>query len=815
MKQTILGLGALCMSLWVSAENIEVKSFQYVGPYAVQQPFMIDTVDVNSKSFALKNLLEIPFSTNAMKQATVFNGDVLPATDGHALHLLEFTLQNTAYTKAKLNISGLNNYLVYVDGEKQNGTELTLEPSTHSVLIKCLSEAGKADSLKVSVETEKDGIITLREDGKRLYTLEDVLHGTRFSGISLSPNGKYLIVSYQTIRKGGKSSGLTEVVELATGKVLAQRSERLQWMPRSNKYYYTRNGVNGRQLVAIDPINGQEEVLADQLPEGYFQLAPTEDWLLYSLTQEGPKERTEIYEVIEPDDRQPGWRNRSYLAKYDLKSGLMQPLTFGYHNAWGLDVSADGRYLLMMTSQSRLTQRPTSLSSLYRLDVQTLKADLLIDKDGFVGGAKFSPDGSQVLVTGSPEAFNGIGKKVKEGQTPNMYDYQMYMLNAADKKVTPLTIDFNPSVQQVIWSKVDNQVYFTAENRDYVSLYRMNPANGKIQQLDVKEEMLKGITLSASAPMMAYYGQGTMNSDRLYTLDTKKGKQVLVEDLSKEILKDVQLGECKDWNFINSKGDTIYGRYYLPPHFDASKKYPMIVNYYGGCSPTGRNFESRYPHHAYAALGYVVYVVQPSGASGFGQEFGARHVNTAGEGPAQDIIEGTKKFCEAHAFVNSKKIGCIGASYGGFMTQYLQTKTDIFAAAISHAGISDHTSYWGEGYWGYSYSEVSMANSYPWTRKDLYVDRSPLFNADKIHTPLLFVHGDADMNVPVGESIQMYTALKLLGRETAMVLVKDQDHHIVDYGKRIQWQDTIWAWFAKWLQDDATWWNAIYKPKSL
>ena len=183
---------------------------------------------------------------------------------------------------------------------------------------------------------------------------------------------------------------------------------------------------------------------------------------------------------------------------------------------------------------------------------------------------------------------------------------------------------------------------------------------------------------------------------------------MLVEDLSQKLLEDVQLGECRDWNFINSKGDTIYGRYYLPPHFDASKKYPMIVNYYGGCSPTERNFESRYPHHAYAALGYVVYVVQPSGASGFGQEFGSRHVNTAGEGPAQDIIEGTKKFCEEHSFVNAKKIGCIGASYGGFMTQYLQTKTDIFAAAISHAGISDHTSYWGEGYWGYSYSEVSM-----------------------------------------------------------------------------------------------------------
>ena len=493
----------------------------------------------------------------------------------------------------------------------------------------------------------------------------------------------------------------------------------------------------------------------------------------------------------------------------------MQPLTFGYHNAWALDISADGSKVLVMTNRSRLTKRPTTVSSLLLLDVNTLKVDTLVAEDGFLNTAQFSPDGKQIAIIASAEAFEGIGLNVKEGQIPNMYDYQMYLMDLADKKVTPVTKYFNPSVQRVVWNKVDGKIYFTAENRDYVSLYSMNPADGKIQQVDTKEDLVKGLSLSANASLLAYYGQGAMNSDRLYTLDLKKKKHTLVEDLSKDILKDVQLGECRDWNFINSKGDTIYGRYYLPPHFDASKKYPMIVNYYGGCSPTERNFESRYPHHAYASLGYVVYVVQPSGASGFGQEFGARHVNTAGEGPAQDIIEGTKKFCEEHAFVNAKKIGCIGASYGGFMTQYLQTKTDIFAAAISHAGISDHTSYWGEGYWGYSYSEVSMANSYPWTRKDLYVERSPLFNADKIHTPILFLHGDVDMNVPVGESIQMYTALKLLGRETAMVLVDGQDHHIVDYGKRIQWQNTIWAWFAKWLQDDATWWNAIYKPKSL
>ena len=114
----------------------------------------------------------------------------------------------------------------------------------------------------------------------------------------------------------------------------------------------------------------------------------------------------------------------------------------------------------------------------------------------------------------------------------------------------------------------------------------------------------------------------------------------------------------------------------------------MIVYYYGGTSPTNRALEMRYSMHMYAALGYVVYTLNPSGTTGFGQEFAARHVNAWGLKTADEIIQGTKLFCKEHSFVNEKKIGCIGASYGGFMTQYLQTRTDIFAAAISHAGIS-------------------------------------------------------------------------------------------------------------------------------
>ena len=820
MKKFLLVTFALGCFLTAQAEDVRIASAKVSGPYVMQKPFMVDKVDVQQKEFSTKSFLDTPIDvTGVFTHGTALSagtdGFALPAQE-NALYVLGFTLQNTRFADATISLDGLKDYVLFMDGKKVQAGDMKLEPGTHRFAVKYLSDGSQPSKLNVKVSTkENDAVKVVEDDHERLITLQDITDGRRLNNASLSPDGKYLIASYNTVLPGGESRFSQRVTEMATGKVLTERSERIQWMPRSNKYYFIRKAAEGRQLVTVDPLTGSESIICHHVPMGGVEIAPTEDYLIVTMTQEGPKERKDVYEIVQPEDRQPGWRDRSYPAKFDLATGVLQPLTFGYHNAYVSDISKDGKYVLLQTSESRLTARPTSLTSIYRMNVNTLETELLVEKDGFIHSGQFSPDGTQVLITGTPESFGGIGKNVRPDQTPSMSDVQLYLLNIADKKVTPLTKYFNPNVNRVVWNKFDNQIYFTAENRDCISLFRLNPKDWKFTQMDVKEELIKSFSLAENAPVMVYSGQGAMNSDRLYAVDMKKMKTSLLEDYSKVLLDGVKLGTCEAWDFVNSRGDTICGRFYLPPYFDKNKKYPLIVNYYGGCSPTSRNFESRYPHHLYAAMGYVVYIINPSGATGFGQEFSARHVNTAGEGVAQDIIEGTKEFCRQHSFVNDKKIGCIGASYGGFMTQYLQTKTDIFAAAISHAGISDHTSYWGEGYWGYSYSEVSMANSYPWTRKDLFVDRSPLFNADKIHTPLLFLHGSVDTNVPVGESIQMFTALKLLGRPTAFVVVDDQNHHILEYDKRIRWQNTIFAWFQKYLQDDASWWEQLYPTKQL
>ena len=844
LKTTKSGLlaAALMASISASAETIEVKTLKYAGPYAVAQPWMADSVNIKGEVFDLKQLLDSPLSFTLLNKGKEVSVAQLLADKQDALHLASFCVSNTQRTKATIAVEGLEQYRLFVDGEQVevNGdkAETILTPSQHTVVIKYLTRKNASSdkkSIKLTVTAANGAPLSVGDAAaKRAYNIYDVICAPNYPSVSISPNGKFIVVRKTWVDRKGNNHSISELRNSQTNRVMATFEESVKWMPSSNKLYFTQKASDSSiageekqdgtlQLITINPLTMEREVLASNLPEGWFQFTPDEKTLIYTLTTEGRKKDPQVYDVKEPEDRQPGWRERSNLAKYDLASGILQPLTFGYHNIYLMDISADSRYLLIGKREERLTKRPTTLTSFYRLDLGSMnasgattpKVETLIEKGEFLNSAQFSPDGKSILVSASPEAFNGIGKNVEEGQTPSMIDTQLYLMTLSDKKVRPLTKDFNPNVQSVNWSKADGNIYFTAEDKDCVHLFQLNPKSGKFTLLKTPEEYIKSFSLASSAAEMAFSGQSASNADRLYKMNTKAQKALLVDDLSARLLKDIELGDCKAWNYVNSRGDTLCCRYYLPPHFDAAKKYPMIVNYYGGCSPTSRMFQSRYPHHVYAAMGYVVLVVNPSGATGFGQKFSARHVDTAGEGVAEDIISSTQAFCDEHAFVNRKKIGCIGASYGGFMTQYLQTKTDLFAAAISHAGISDHTSYWGEGYWGYSYSEVSMANEYPWTNKHLFVDQSPLYNADKIHTPLLFVHGTADNNVPVGESIQLYTALKLLGRPTAMVLVDGQDHHIIDYEKRLKWQNTIFAWFAKWLQDDASWWTEMYGDEKM
>lgn len=823
-------------SAYGQKDTIAVESIKAAGPFAMRPVMTTTDKDANGNIYNQEDMQwNMPVDMNQWKKTEAEGVRDLTTTDstgfildGKGMYLLGFTIDNNKYQKVSFIVKAKSKNAIFVDGQQQNG-ETALIAGRHDCVLKLQQKGEQADTVEIKVVVGKDTLWTshfsgvkINAGGKRNYTLADHMTGERLSTAYISADGRFVLENSYITRSDGKREWTKYIVDLQTGNRY-QPMGFIQWAAKGGRYISRRMDKNNKSVYEYrDVASGKTEHLFTYPGNESVAFVAGDSKLMVYQSTEGPKEKHgQVHQILEPNDRLPGWRNRSYFSIIDIKTGERRQITAGLRSSSGT-ISNDGKLLYITVYEDDAEERPYHFTTGMLMNLETGKTDTLFTHDGFVSGAQFSPDGSRLLIMGTPEAFGGIGNVCPDSMIPNNYEHELYLMDLETRKVECLTRDFDPNVQSVKWSKADNYVYAKCDNKDLVSIFRLN-MNGKNGKRAEKWEMLQlnepyisaGFDLATEKPMMVYTGMSGETTDHSWVVDLKHNKQFSLTDLNPIRLDGIAMGSCRDWTYRTERGDSITGCYYLPPYFDATKKYPMLVYYYGGVSPVGRMLESPYNYQAWAAMGYVVYVLQPSGCTGFGQEFAARHSNAWGDYTADDIIEGTKQFVKEHPFVNAEKIGCLGASYGGFMTQYLQTRTDIFAAAMSHAGISSIASYWGEGNWGYTYSAAASPNSFPWNNVRLYTEHAPLFNADKVKTPILFMHGTVDNNVPMGESIQMFNALKILGKETAFIMVDGENHYIGDHHKRIRWHDSIMAWFQKWLQDDPTWWNDMYPEKNL
>lgn len=818
--------------------------FDVTSPVSVRMPMQCDSINFKGGKFGVAELLKTPVSLNfdewnynKVYADTSGYVTVAKAENNNLFYLFSTNVRAERFMNATLKVFSSARFEVYVDGQlKSSNTTaadtitkisptsvmLRMEPQkNYNVVIKLMSSADDKmePMLKCVLEKGKkneDIEAWISSDLKKRFTIFNSAFGSKIITLSLSPNGKYLLYGNLNSYSLTKSVSCQVLKDAKTMKTLYNNVPSYsEWMPKSNSLYYTITGKNTKDLVVFDPQTGEHKVVKTDIPEGNFRWAPNEQFLVYNMSDINPKESGPLRRYLMPDDRVPGSRNRGYIVKYDIRTGLTERLTFGLCSTSAYDISPDSKKLLCVSVKPNITQRPFNLYTLFELDLGTMQADTIIKDEPFLKGGQYSPDGKQLLLLASPEAFGGIGKNCGKHPLANDYDVQGFIMDRVTKNIEPITKDFNPSIDKVLqWNRTDGNIYFLTVDKDCKNVYRYLTSSKKIEKIELCEDVITSFSLPQDAPTkFAYIGAGCQSTGVAYMYDQEKKNSILLGNPMAEVLSEYELGDVEEWNFTSSDGTLINGLKCLPPNFDPQKKYPLIVYYYGGTTPSTRTMTSPYAPQLFASRDYVVYIIQPSGTIGFGQEFSARHVNAWGDYTANDIIEGTQKFCEAHPFVNSKKIGCLGASYGGFMTQYLQTRTDIFAAAVSHAGISNVASYWGEGYWGYSYNSIAAAGSYPWNNPELFTNHGSLFNADKINTPLLLLHGTRDTNVPIGESIQLFNALKILGKTVEFISVDGEDHYIADYKMRCQWHDTIMAWFAKWLQDSPQWWEDLYKER--
>ncbi|MDE3272472.1 S9 family peptidase [Pseudoalteromonas sp. G4] len=809
MKKSLLAvmLGAYFISPIANAEAIDTSKINYLGPIAPQNA--LKPFETNHKNAILNNLKQ----SLAADQASVslFGNTVkwqslnkLNALTEPGLQALKFTLSTTRFTPATLKLDGVKEASFYLNGEllskKGDAYKLPLSTGQHQVII--ITESVE-DWGKVALDLNSDlegANISVSSDAPNTLNAKQLFDSKTVSNLSISPNGKHLIWQTRSYndKNGNKALKETYIKSVKSNEIvfaLPEGASNFAWSSDNKHLVYTSNKVLYKLNLKTLTTSALSEELSGISNVDFYD----NDTLIFTWVKRPEKSTslTKYYQGLE--DRWSYARNKTSVYLYDVNSGLMRQVSPAEFSVSLEDFDAKRGTLLLSRSISDYAAPPHMLTELLEYNLKN-NSQTTVGKYRTFNSAQYSSDG--LYITAGPEFGDNAGKNVASSQLSNNYDSQLYSVSYDGKTITALSKTFKPSIGQ-----------FTVLNNDDVIL---NVGEEDKRQLYLFDES-KNRCFSVSddkSPTLVYAGTGAQlpqqvqlkskpNSDKTRTLWNAK----------EAYYAKTQLPSLEEFNFVNDQGTEIKGRVYLPSNLDKQKQYPALVYYYGGTSPVNRAFTGRYPFNLWAENGYVVYVLQPTGATGFGQNFSAKHVNAWGEYTANDIIKGTQAFLDKYTFVDKNKVGNLGASYGGFMTMLLATKTDMFSASISHAGISNITSYWGQGWWGYLYSGEASKNSFPWNNAKLYSEHSPVFNADKVKTPLLLIHGDADTNVPVGESHTMYTALKLLGQDVELVEYKGADHQIFARDKRFHWWNTMLAYFDKHLKEQPQWWQDLYPQK--
>ena len=546
MKKKEVALAIFLLTGLTLQAQERVTQYKVRDAIEVRTPIMNDSINPKGEKHSTKMLLKTPVVLDLpdapLQSLTVDTAGYLTldkADKNSKIYVLKTQIRAERFLKGKLKVTSPVRWEVFIDEVSKQTKDaaedsissassrdiaLTLEPERdYEITIKLLSTAEDKAAPTLKCEFIKDNkfkdiACTLDPNAKKRFSLDNTVYGNRVISVAISPSGKYLLTRYWNNHAAKRSRTYCQLTELKTGKVLLDNArDGMRWMPKSDKLYYTVTALSGNDVITLDPATLNEETLLKGIPEQGFTWSPNEDFLIYYPREEGEKEQGALRRIVSPADRIPNTRGRSFLAKYNIANGVSERLTYGNHSTYLQDISPDGKFMIYSTSKENITQRPFSLSSLYLVDLETLKVDTLFHDERFLGGASYSPDGKQLLLTASPEAFGGIGKNCGNHPIANDFDTQAFIMDLATRKIQPITKDFNPTVSPLQWNRGDGCIYFNTDDGDCKNIYRYSPKNNSFEKLNLETDVTSAFTLSEYNPgIAAYIGQSDHNAGVAY-----------------------------------------------------------------------------------------------------------------------------------------------------------------------------------------------------------------------------------------------------------------------------------------------------------
>ncbi|CAM4110869.1 alpha/beta hydrolase family protein [Pseudoalteromonas byunsanensis] len=803
------------IALQLNAAQLDEKKIQFLGPLTTYNSIKPNNTAHQSK--IIQTLL--PSLQSRVDSLSVFGNQLkwqkmsdIKALTMAGLQALKFQFNTKRFTQGKLSLAGIKTAHVFLNGEQLSGQsefDIHVPTGDHQIVI-IAEQVDNWNEVKINYtpKAEHDQI-TLTDKSQHGLSAKQLYDAPTLTAISHSPNGRYYLTTSRHYSDSTGNSPQTEtLLKDSDGKTQYRFSgisaSSVAWRDDSQQLAF----MQDQKLILLNMKDFSTKVITQTL-EGasgfhYFN----DDTLIFTWSKNEDDAHKLIKHYRGLEDRWSYARSNSQVFLLDLNSSLINALTEGKLSHRLEDYNAHRNTILVSRNPQDYTAPPHMLTELLEINLSDSKQTLLGQYRTF-RKASYAKDG--IYLVAGPDFVGGLGRALPQDMLANNYDGQLYWMDLNGSNHKALSKKFDPSITTIDVLK-SNDVLLKVNDEDRQQLYLFDRRKSRFKHIELGFDVVQDYAISHTRNNeILVTGTQASTPQQLKRITLKNNRAELLWDSKELAYQHTEIATLEEFDFTNQSGVKIKGRVYLPDGLDKTQKYPALVYYYGGTSPVSRAFSGRYPFNLWAAHGYIVYVLQPTGATGFGQTFSAEHVNAWGEHTAQDIIDGTKAFTQAYPFVDSARIGNLGASYGGFMTMLLATKTDMFSASIAHAGISNITSYWGQGWWGYLYSGEASKNSFPWNNPTLYSQHSPVFHADKITTPLLLLHGDADTNVPPGESHNMYTALKLLGKDVELIEYKGADHQILARDRRFHWWNTMLAYFDMHLKDQPQWWQFIYQ----
>jgi dipeptidyl aminopeptidase/acylaminoacyl peptidase len=464
----------------------------------------------------------------------------------------------------------------------------------------------------------------------------------------------------------------------------------------------------------------------------------------------------------------------------DLTSGAFDAPPFSIGGGDEFDVSPDGKELAFARDTSDHPELSTN-SDVFIVPISGGDAKRITTRLGADTSPKYSPDGRWIAWRSQARA----------GYESDLWELWIYdRSNGTTRRLAP---NFDNWIESIAWTRDSKSIYVVAPEKTKNAIYEIGVSEG-VPRLVYNGMSADGVVPTTNA---IYFQASTLSRPADIYKGTISGVTQLTHD-NDTLLGSLKMGATSDYWYTGAENAQIQALIVRPPDFDATKKYPTLVLIHGG--PQGNWADSwgyRWNPQMWAARGYVVFMPNPRGSTGYGQKFVEDISGDWGGKAYTDIMNGVDKLA-AMPFVDSNRIGAAGGSFGGYMIDWILGHTDRFKALASHDGVYNLTSMYGvtEELW---FPEWEFHGN-PWDNPELYEKWSPHLYVKNFKTPTLVIHSELDFRVPIDQGLQLFTALQRRGVPSKLLYFPDEGHWVLKPRNSRLWYETVIGWFDQYLK---------------